>query len=342
MINVSRKGNILGIDIGTKKISFALVKNNGKKTEILDLTSIDTPKDAMSNGNIENYLAISEEIRKVLPSITQKYKAIALSIGSPNVIVRELKIPKVKEKDIENKVIEDISNSYKGITDNYEISYKITNTDSDNMYGFVAMCPKGVYEEYIKLVQDLDGAVRYIDVSANCVCKAIDIYLNLPLREGNVIVVDVGAQKSMVSIVSNDVLVLSRHVPVGGITLDQFMVREFNMTMEEAERRKKEGYDGMFDEDEMSVVINTSYGSIQQEIQRTISFFNQNMSTKGISKIILTGGGSKVPGIQKHFQTIFKIPTVVLSSSDFSSIKTRQIEDLSLYLPAIGAAIREE
>ncbi|SHJ70624.1 type IV pilus assembly protein PilM [Hathewaya proteolytica DSM 3090] len=342
MINISKKGNILGIDIGTKRISFAMIKNYGKKSEILHLSSIETPKDAVSNGNIENFLAISEEIRRYLLTLDNKYKAIALTIGSPSVIIRELKIPKVKEKEIENKVLEDISNSYKGITDNYEVTYKITNTDSDNMYGFVAMCPKGIYEEYMKLVQDLDGAVRYIDVSANCVCKALNVYVNLPIREGNIIVVDIGTQKSMVSIVSNDVLVLSRHVPAGGVTLDQFMVREFNMTIEEAERRKKEGYDGMFDEEEMGVVINTSYGSIQQEIQRTISFFNQNMSTKGISKIILTGGGAKVPGIQNHFQTIFKIPTIVLSSGDFSSIKTRQIEDMSLYLPAIGAAIREE
>lgn len=341
MINISKKGSILGIDIGTKKISFALVKNNGRKSEIIDLDSVDTPKNAVNNGNIENYLAISEEIKKFLSTFSYKFNSISLSIGSPQITLREFKIAKVKEKEIEGKVIEDISKSYKGITDNYEISYKVTAVDPTNMYGIVAMCPKGVFDEYLKVAEDIENNVTYIDCEANCICKAIQAYVNTNIREGNIIVVDIGTQKSAVDIISNNILVLSRQVPNGGMDLDRFMVKEFNMTLEEAETRKKEGYNGMFDEDEMSVVINTAYGSIQQEIQRTMSFFNQNMSTKGINKIMLVGGGSKIPAIQNHFQNLFKIPTIALGYSDFTNIKMRKIEDLSLYLSAIGAAIRE-
>lgn len=341
-MNLKVKGNILGIDIGTSKIAFALVKNEGRKTQILELDSIPTPKGAINNGEVENFLAIGAEIKKYLATTKYKYKAISMSVGSPQIIIRDFNIKKVKKKEIESAVIEDISNTYKGVAESHDISYKITQEDSNGIKGIVAMCPKNIVEDYMKIAYEFDGNLKYIDVSANCISKSVETHVNKNIKTGNVIIVDIGVQKSIVNIISNGVLALSRQVPNGGIDFDKLVVKEFNISYEEAEEKKREGYKGTLEQSEIDIFIKTAYSGIEQEISRTMNFFIQNMSKQGVHKLMLIGGGAKIPGIDKYFQDIFKVPTIILGPSDFVNVKMKKIEELSMYMPAIGAAIRED
>lgn len=342
VIKLKVKGNILGIDIGTNTISFALVKNDGKKSKILELDSIPTPRCAVNNGEIENFLAIGAEIKKYLTGFKYKYKSISMSIGSPQIIIRDFNINKVKKKEIESAVIEEVSNTYKGVTDSHDISYKVTQEDSNGIKGIVAMCPKNIVEDYMKIAYEFSGNLKYIDVSANCISKAVEVYVNTNIKTGNVIIVDIGVQKSIVNIISNGVLALSRQVPNGGIDLDKLIVKEFNISYEEAEEKKKDGYRDDLEQSEIDLFIKTAYSGIEQEISRTMNFFVQNMSKQGIHKLMLIGGGCRIPGIDKYFQNVFKVPTIILGHSDFVNVKMKKIEELSMYMSAIGAAIRED
>lgn len=334
-------GNILGIDIGTEKISFALVKQGGKE-EVLMLDSIDLPKSLVVNGEINDALAIGAEIKKYISIKNLKPKAVALSIGSPQVIIRDFKIPQVKKKEIENSIIEEISKTYRGVSESHNISYKITNESKSELKGIVALCPKNIVEDYIKVGYEVGEDLKYIDVNSNTTAKALKCFTNYGKNSGNIVMVDIGLQKSTVNIISNGNLVISRQVPNGGLDLDKLISKEFNISLEDAKKSKEQGYNGMINKESMETYLRSAYNGIEQEIGNTLNFFIQNISKQGINSIVLIGGGSKVSGIDNYFQEIFKIPTVILGESDLNNKKVKNSDMLSMFMPAIGAAIRED
>lgn len=340
MFSKKLKGNVLGIDIGSENIHLALIKHGGKE-EIISLENIPVPKDSIVNGEIIDAIAVGAEIKKYISMNNLKLKSLSLSIGSPQVIIRDFSIPQTKKKDIESDIIEEISKTYRGVTDSHSISYKIISSTKSNITGIVALCPKNVVEEYVKVGYEIGEDLKYIDVNANCTAKALNTFTKYDSKVGNIVVVDIGLQKSIVNIISNGKLVISRQVPSGSLELDKLVSKEFNISLEESKKSKKDGYNGILNESSMQMYIRNAYSAVEQEIGNTLNFFIQNISKQGISSMVLIGGGSNVPGLNNYFQEIFKIPTVILGDLDFKK-KIKGSENLSMFMPAIGAALRED
>lgn len=340
MFSKKPKGNILGIDIGSENIHLALVKHGGKE-EIISLETLPVPNNSVVNGEITDAIAIGAEIKKYISMNNLKLKSISLSIGSSQVIIRDFSIPQTKKKNIESDIIEEISKTYRGVTESHSISYKIVSSTKSEVKGIVALCPKNIIEEYVKVGYEIGEDLKYLDVNANCTAKALSKFTKYDNKVGNIVVVDIGLQKSVVNIISNGKLVISRQVPSGSMELDKLVSKEFNISLEEAKKSKKNGYNGILNDSSMQMYIRNAYSAVEQEIGNTLNFFIQNITQKGISSILLIGGGSNVPGLNNYFQEIFKIPTVILGDSDLNK-KIKISENISMFMPAIGAALRED
>jgi len=116
-------------------------------------------------------------------------------------------------------------------------------------------------------------------------------------KSENVALVDIGASKMSINILSQGLSVVARDIIVGSRQLTEQIQAVFDIEFEEAEALKL-GY--AQDEDkrgELEEIFLTTCTQWILEIKKAIDLYHSNHQDQPLKKLILSGGGSKVAGL---------------------------------------------
>lgn len=333
------KNTILGIDIGTSSIGFAMVEQ-GKKPYILGTALVATGDKIMVNGEIKELGILCNQINDVIDSKKFKPKAIALCINSPQIVSREFKIPLVKNNEIYQSIQLELSKSYPGIEQTHNISFKVYSKTKEFIEGIVTMCPSKILKMYEEISDLLSVSVKYIDVHSNSIAKTYKHFIMDSQDENTVLTIDMGCNTSQVNIVKGGKLILSRAVSFGGASIDTVIAKELDITVEEAEMQKFKKYKEYLEKGyDVDKLIKKGYAAIGQEIGQTINVYKQKYKEEEIKEILLIGGGSFIAGIEGYMKETFNINSTVVRPTHNNAIYVNQFAKL---MAAIGCGIREE
>jgi len=157
---------------------------------------------------------------------------------------------------------------------------------------------------------------------------------------GVIALVNMGASVTNINILKDGVSIFSRDITTGGIQFTEWIMKEQNLGFEEAEQSKQNLSHGEIPF-ELERITNDYIDLITGEVKRTLEFFASNFSQDRISKIILSGGSSKVPNIIETLQDITDIDVelvnpfnnIAISDSEFDP---NYISDIS---PKMGVVV---
>jgi len=125
-----------------------------------------------------------------------------------------------------------------------------------------------------------------------------------------VMLLDFGASGVRMSIIEHGVVRKFRAVSRGSAYLSSSLQKSLEMEFSDAEKLKKEvGLNKDHPNTEAYNIINTGVNYIFSEIQNVIFDFEKEYK-KPISKIILTGGGSRLPKLKEQMESRYNITTV--------------------------------
>lgn len=139
-----------------------------------------------------------------------------------------------------------------------------------------------------------------------------DLVLTADEREIGCVLVDFGAETTTVSVYKDGTLAFLCTIPMGSrlITLD--LMTGLGITEEAAENQKitlgsmAEGASTDGDDDEINMYVRARAGEIAANILNQINLSGFNVDS--LSKIVLTGGGSKLPEFAERLASLCKIP----------------------------------
>ncbi|MBI1839159.1 MAG: type IV pilus assembly protein PilM [Candidatus Colwellbacteria bacterium] len=154
------------------------------------------------------------------------------------------------------------------------------------------------------------------------------------------LIVDIGARSTNISIAERGLLKYSAQTDFAGGSLTQSIASSLNISVRRAEVLKKQkGLVGMGGESELSTLMLPFLDVIIGEAKRVKNNYEKNYSPrlprseagKGIvERVILSGGGANLLGIEKYFDEQMKLPT--LKAEPFAKIS---------YPPEVEPLIRE-
>ena len=152
--------------------------------------------------------------------------------------------------------------------------------------------------------------------------------------------VNMGASVTNINILKGGVSIFTRDITTGGNQFTEWIMKEQNLGFEEAEQSKQNLSQGEIPF-ELERITNDYIDLITGEVKRTLDFFSSNFSQDRISKIILSGGSSKVPNIIETLQDITDIDVeivnpfnnIAISDSEFDP---NYISDIS---PKMGVVV---
>ena len=120
--------------------------------------------------------------------------------------------------------------------------------------------------------------------------------------EGEVVLLlDVGGQSTVMSVIAGGVLIFSRSTTVGSEGLTRAFEEDFSLSRTEAESAKRErGLRVLEENPDLCFNIESWLSSLVSEIRRSAAAFTSEHRHRAVDRIYLCGGGAKLPGLADY------------------------------------------
>ena len=208
--------------------------------------------------------------------------------------------------------------------------YEILSQDEHSLELEVGAIPQNVIENYLAVFRNSMLSVQSFELEAQAISRAI-------IHQGDTdtyMIVDFGQTRTGIFIISRGVTVLTSTLDLGGMLLTQMIQKNFNVSLEEADKMKKQfGLQrNMKNKEIFSVLLNT-VSVLRDEVAKNFLYWHTHQDEEGrdrpaIKKIILCGGDANLIGLAEYFSISIKIPV------ETANVWTN-IMSLEKYIPEI-------
>lgn len=307
---LGKKKSFLGIDIGTasiKLVELTAGPNNaprlltyGRAEESTDFTKADSEED------IRRIVATLKEICRrartksrqtvsALPSFTVFSSVISLPTMSPKELSAAIRLEARKFVPLP---VEEMILDWKILSD----TVGKPSEETKNIRVLLTAAPQNVVRRYLEIFKRAELELLSLETEAFALERSL-------VGGGNeiIMIVDIGAVTTDISVIENGIPILSRSIDVGGFTITKAIGRSLNIDLRRAEQFKRDiGLTASGTNSGILKTIENTIGPIINEIKYTFNLY-QSQSPKGIDKIILTGGSSFLPGLENYLSEIFQL-----------------------------------
>ena len=336
----------LGLDIGSHAIKICQVAKSGDDFKLVSLGSAKLPEGAVEDGILQEPEEVARVITTLMKNLKLKEKKVAISISGYSVIVKKINLSVMEEKDLDDYIQTEVGQYIPFDIEDVYLDYQDlhTNTEEyDRTDVMLVAAKKEVVDGYLAMLQSAGLKVVIVDIGGFALENIYDANYSL---DENVALVDIGATKMSINIVSQGISVLARDVVVGSRQLTDQIQNRFGITSDEAEGLKM-GYEPV--EEKQKDLDEIFAGTCTQwalELKKAIDLYYTNNPDMALNKIILSGGGSRVQGLDQfiaeeigleveHLNPFIKI------QADFKNIDQEYLKNIGPEMAiALGLAIR--
>ncbi len=347
----SRTPPLIGVDISSSSVKLVELSqspnNAGYTIERYAIEAL--PKDAVSDGNINNLDALAETLQKAWKHLGTKIKNISVALPAAAVITKKILLPAgMRDEDMEYQVESEANQYIPFALDEVNLDFQVLGpapSNPDEVEVLLAASRKVNVEDRVAAAQAAGLNVTVVDVEPYAAETAFSqIRAQLPdgAEDKCVALIDIGATVMNVNVLRNGKSIYARDQQIGGEQLTQQIQNAFGLTAEQAEAAKRTG--GLPDNYE-SDVLSPFRESMVMEIARALQFFFTSSQYNEVDYIILAGGSSVLPGLDDAVATRTQVSTMVANPFALmklsSRIRSRQLQvDAPALIVACGLAMR--
>jgi type IV pilus assembly protein PilM len=342
---------LIGVDISSSSVKMVELSKSPKKDGyILERYAIELlPKDAISDGNINNLDAVSETMQQAWKRMGTRIKNVSLALPAAAVITKKILLPAgMSEEDLEAQVESEANQYIPFALEEVNLDFQVIGPAPDNpeeLEVLLAASRKANVEDRVAAAQLAGLRTVVMDVepySAEIAFEQIRLQLPDGAVDKCVALIDIGASVMNVNVLRNGQSVYSRDQQVGGSQLTEQIQSAFGLSAEEAESAKRTG--GLPDNYE-SDVLSPFRENVVTEIARALQFFYTSTQYHDVDFIVLAGGCAALPGMDDAVATRTQVSTMVANPFALMTlsnrIKPRQLQaDAPSLIIACGLAMR--
>lgn len=342
---------LIGLDISSSSVKLVeLSQSPDKAGFVVERYAIEAlPKDAVSDGNINNLDALAETLQRAYKRLGTRIKNVAVALPAAAVITKKILLPAgMSEEDLEFQVESEANQYIPFALEEVNLDFQVLGPAPNNeeeVEVLLAASRKANVEDRVAAAEAAGLNVLVVDVEPFAAETAFShIRAQLPdnAEDKCVALIDVGATTMSVNVLRNGQSVYTRDQQIGGELLTQQIQSVFDLSAEQAEAAKRNG--GLPDNYE-SDVLGPFRDSLVMEIARALQFFFTSSHYNEVDYIVLAGGSSVLPGLDDAVASRTQVSTMVANPFALmtlsSRIKPRQLQaDAPALIVACGLAMR--
>lgn len=307
MMFLTRKKALLGLDVGSECIK--AVEISGDKGEYLVT--------GYGQVDVSSEEDRPEALNDLLRSCGFRTRRVASAVSGRSVIVRFLNIVEMPEENLKNALRFEADKYIPFDIDNVLLDCQkledTTGLSKNEMKVILVAVKREVVDEQYRLLQGLGLQPSVIDVDVFALANAFEFSRRLTGEwdpEGKVIaLVDMGAKKTCINIMKGSESCFTREIYMGGNDFTSYIAKKMGIEPFEAEQMKRNPAENG---EEVREAVLPGIEEIGSEINLSLDYYENQYESK-VEEICLSGGGSRVPGLDESLERIFERRTVAWS-----------------------------
>ncbi len=336
--------HLVGLDIGSTFIKVAELKISKKRTSLKKFGLARIPHGAILEDRIKDKDTVAGVIKKLFKDHKIKEKNVAISTGGHSVVIKTISTAKVPARELHKTIFSEAEQYIPYDVEDVNIDYQIlgdSEYSSEQMNILLVAAKKDLVAEYIELIQTAGLNPKIIDVDTFALQN---VYETLPGLSPDTValLVDVGASKISLNILKGSNSLMMRDTVSGTNQILEALSDRLGIGIEAAETLLSEKKEEVLIR-EISDQVSSAWCS---QICEVVNSFRSNANEKGLSTVLLSGGGASVKGFARKLQS--EIDAAVSIMEPFSGLEidekmfpASRIRELGPQAPiALGLAMR--
>jgi type IV pilus assembly protein PilM len=298
-----KKENLIGLDIGSHSIKMVQVGVTGGPVRLLNVGLAQVGSEGSSDARVGRAEAVGKAIQQLVAHLKVRERLVASSMSGYEVMIKKIELPAMGEDELSRRMQSELGQYIPYNIEEVDVDYQILEMAKDrptHMEVLLVAAKKESVREYINMIRSggLDAMVMDVDFFA--LSNAFEVTHGMGGAE-SIVLLDIGASKSIMNIVMRGVPIFSRGISMGGAQITESIMDHFQIGFEEAERVKMGESSLALNQDELQNIYVSTIRKWLGEFKRAIDFYYSNFPDHRISKIYLSGGSCRVAGLDRVF-----------------------------------------
>lgn len=307
--------SFLGIDIGDSSLKMVELKKKGKKIYLTNYAFSENINDVKFT-KIDDTAYLAKAINKICQESGIKAKHATASLPTFAVFSSIINLSGVDKKNLAEAVADEARKVIPLPLEEMKIDFKLmpnmSGTDKFNSRVFLTGSPKKLVRKYIDIFKQANLQLSNLETETFSLVRSL-----LGADKSTVMIVEVGANSTDISVIKESIPVLNRSLEICGSSITRDLAQVMGLEFTQAEQFKIDLALTEKNNASLPPVVIKTITPILSEIEYMIDFFN--MSNQGkIEKIILSGGGSLLAGFAEYLSE--KLDMQVIVGDPFSRV----------------------
>ena len=340
----------IGLDIGFSSIKAVALSIDKNALKLLSLGSIAAPQPGITSDGENDLEAVGIAIKKLFSAARISGKEVVVALPESKVFTRVIdELPYLTNQELDSAIKfaaeEFIPMPLADVNLNWQILSKADQKDKNSKtVVFVVASPKNLVAKYIKVLQGVGLRPRALETEIIASTRAL--VGNNPFSPTSLII-QMGATTTDCAVTSKGMIWLTRSISTGGLALTRALAQQFGFEINQAEEYKKV-YGLLEDQLEGKVyeALKLIVDIIASEAKRVIQAYQSKYPQNPIKRVVLSGGGAKMPGLVIYLANTFGLevqeadPWYLIAKD--KGLEQKLAQDAPSYSVAVGLALREE
>lgn len=340
----------VGLDIGFSSIKVVSLARYNNQYKLVSLGSIPSPQPGIISDADEDLEVLAGSVKKLLAATNIDQREVIAALPESKVFTRVIDdLPYLTDAELSSAIRyaaeEFIPMPLTDVNLNWQVLIRSeTKERGAKTIVLVIASPKNAVLKYLKVLEKAGLRAAVMETEIIAVTRAL--VGNDPFSPSTLIM-QLGATTTDFAAVSKGLIWLTRSISTGGIALTRSLAQHFNFEMNQAEQYKRI-YGMMEDQLEGKVfeALKPVIDIIAGEGRRVIQAFEIKYPQNPIKRVVISGGGAKMPGLVIYLANIFGLE-VQEADPWYSIVKEKDAvskltQDSSSYSVAVGLALRED
>lgn len=337
---------VLGIEIGERLIKVCETQLGSGVRKVSGCVMFQTPPNAVVDGEIIDQDIVAAALRENLSRAGLKNKKVIFTISSTRIATREVTIPPVKENKIKALVEANAAEYFPVDMSKYRITYtlqeKVTSGENLGNRLIVMAAPLTILEGFFSLAASLGLQIHAIDYSGNSQFRLLETQQ----AEGVIMYVDVDSSYCITTVMRKNQLLMQRTFSSG---VDDYVLA-YMSGLEKAEDAEdaylpalnelSAAYFGPeYGQADITGELEEYLSRLIGNITRLADYYNSSNWEMPVDKIVLTGAGAAVAGLENAVAGSTGLNVTVMSNLDKVSALSSIVPKLPQYISCLGCTI---
>ena len=339
----SKKSGYIGVDIGSSSVKMVQLEKKAGRIHLVTYGYSENKKKTESVGWTKNIDYVAQIIDKIYKEMEATSDKSVASLPAFSVFSSIINLSNVDKKDLPQAINWEAKKFIPLPLEEMILDWKILveNNDKKNTKVFLTGSPKKLVKKYVSIFRKTIVNLSSLETETFSLIRSL-----VGADKSTVMIIEIGANTTDISIIKEGIPALNRSLDVGGGTITKTISNSLNIGLNRAEQFKQDlgvsGFQGAGNV--IPSTVASAISPIVNEIKYLLNLFQSKGEDK-VEKIILSGGSASLPNLVEYLSQQLNV-NVIIGDPWARVSYPKQLEPIlkeigPLFSAAVGSAMRE-